>query len=155
VLRNFYLRAPYFDDHVHVLEFYDKPYDRLCELNFDMLQWFVRRLGITTPLHRASDFGIDAHSNEYLIELCRRTDCDAYLFGSSGRDYVDPALWQDAGIATAFQHYEHPEYPQINGPFVSHLATVDLLFNRGSESLSTLLRGNADRAAIEHEAVSS
>ena len=155
VLRNFYLRAPYFDDHVEVLEFYDKPTtgsasstSTCCSGSSDVSGSPLR---CTAPLTSAST----RDSNEYLIELCRRTGCDAYLFGSSGRDYVDPDLWQAAGIATVFQHYEHPEYPQINGPFVSHLATVDLLFNCGPESLSVVLRGNADRAAIEQEAASN
>jgi hypothetical protein len=152
VLRNFYRTAPFYVDYADVLDFYIKPYERLADLNFDMLRWFLERLGITTPVHRASSLQVNGRKNDYLIGLCHRTDCDMYLFGSSGHDYADLDQWQGEGIAAAFQHYEHPQYAQINGPFVSHLSVIDLMFNCGPESLAILLSGNVDRRGVRAQA---
>ena len=41
-----------------------------------------------------------------------------------------------------FQDYQHPTYPQINGPFVSHLSVLDLLFNVGPGALEVIMSGN-------------
>ena len=46
--------------------------------------------------------------------------------------------YEEAGIKVIFQEYEHPVYRQQYGGFLSHMSTVDLLFNCGPESLSII-----------------
>jgi hypothetical protein len=71
--------------------------------------------------------------------MCRATGADAYLSGVHGRDYLDPAAFERAGVRLRFQEFTCPVYPQCwPGPFVPNLSVVDLLFNCGPDSLQVL-----------------
>ena len=60
--------------------------------------------------------------------------------------YLDETAFQTRGIAVEWQDYRHPIYPQLHGPFVSHLSAIDLLLNVGGESLSIIRQGRPQLA---------
>jgi hypothetical protein len=88
----------------------------------------------------ASDWELSEDPTGRLVDICRRTGADTYLSGAGGRDYLDLAQFEAAGIRVTFQDYPHPTYPQRFGPFEPFMSAVDLLFNCGGESLA-ILRG--------------
>jgi len=64
-----------------------------------------------------------------LAQLCWRYDCDVYLSGAGGRDYLDVDLLEKSGIRVVFQEFHHPEYPQDGAAFVPGLSIFDALAN--------------------------
>ena len=65
-----------------------------------------------------------------------------YLSGAMGKNYLREALFEQAGIAVAYQQYRHPEYDQGKGrPFEPAMAVIDLLFNCGPRSLEVIMNG--------------
>ncbi len=136
-------KAPYWDRYSPGLQaFYTKRWDKLSDLNLEMTDWFFKQLGITTPWKLESSLGTTTQSTERLIELCRKTGCDAYLSGSGGKDYMDEARFEQENLGLKYQHYTHPSYPQRYGDFLPYMCIVDLLMNVGPDSLK-VLRGEA------------
>ena len=74
--------------------------------------------------------------------MCKKLKASKYIFGSQGKDYADKKSFENENIEIFFQDYKHPIYEQINGEFISHLSLIDLLFNKGPESLEILLSNN-------------
>jgi hypothetical protein len=125
-----YGKAPRFADVVPALSrFYDREWPTLDRLCWEMLGYFNKLLGVTTPIRRASEMSADGAKSNLVLDLCKRAGATTYLSGALGRDYLDLASFSAAGIAVEFQDYQHPAYRQTYPGFTPNLAVVDLLMN--------------------------
>jgi hypothetical protein len=136
---------PYFE------ELYRREWERLTDLNEDILKFLLAELGIRVHFSRLSEMGLASKKSELVLEMCTRMKAVLYIFGAQGRDYADVAAFQEADVKVVFQDYVHPTYAQVHGFFVSHLSGVDLLFNHGSDALEILMSGNVSKALLEQE----
>ena len=128
-------------------ELYGRDWQRLAELDRVCLEFFLSELGISVEVLELSAMDIRKKKSDLVLEVCRRTGADLFLFGASGADYADQEAFRRAGVAVEFQEYRHPEYDQ-GGPFVSHLSIVDLLFHCGPASREVLMADNVSRADL-------
>ena len=95
-------------------------------------------LGITVRIERSSTLALPPTSgpNEHHIAICKAVGADTYLSGPGGREYMDPARFEAAGIAVAWQDYTWREYAQRfpKHGFLPNLAVIDAIFNLGPAS---------------------
>jgi hypothetical protein len=105
----------------------------LLALDLDLLRWAMSLLGIDVPMQLSSELGVGAVAGERHIEICKAVGADTYVSGVGGRQYMDLAMFEAAGIAVRFQDYAAREYPQLfpKHGFIPNLAVVDALFNVG------------------------
>lgn len=120
----------------------------LVEANRASIDWLRLQLGVVTPMRLASEMILSDEPTRRLVDVCRAVGADTYLAGADGRRYMDLEAFSAAGISVVFQEYEHPEYPQLFGSFVSHLSALDLVLNCGVRSGEILRRGR--RAPASH-----
>jgi hypothetical protein len=115
----------------------------LSECNIHSIRLLAQCLGIFTPIDIASSFTTEGSSTERLVNICRHFDATTYLAGAGGRDYMDMAVFEKAGISVRFQEFSPPHYPQQfckeDIDFVAGLSAIDLLFNCGAESRALLM----------------
>jgi len=150
-LRLNYAKAPYFGKYADYFEnVYAREWRTLVKLNESMLQWFVDTLGIGINIESAGDFDFEGTKGNLVLDMCRKTEADTYIFGAQGRDYADIAAFEAAGVKLHFQNYVHPEYPQLSGQFQPYMSIVDLLFNCGDDSLDILMSGNISRSQLKN-----
>jgi hypothetical protein len=144
-IRHSYQKAPFFNDYIEILEDYllGREHVFLTELNTGMLEMFLRLLAIDVPVVRATDFSFDGQKSDLVLDMCKKLGATDYIFGAQGRDYADVESFARSGVRTFFQDYNHPVYPQINGPFAPYMSVLDLLFNVGPSSRQVILSGNA------------
>ncbi len=142
-----YGKAPFFSRYA---DFFEETYRRswrsLVELDVHLLAYLFEALGLPKDFKRTSQLSCGGAKSEAVLSMCRALGATAYIFGAKGRDYVDRAAFDAAGIGVAFQDYHHPVYPQQFGPFVPNLSVVDLLFNCGPNSMEVLMAGNVKQA---------
>lgn len=123
----------------------------LRTVNFELLRWLALRCGVRlakppgagadSKLVWASDLGVTGGRGDLLVNLCRRVGADTYLSTPGSAAYLaSQNPFPAAGIELQYLHYEHPTYPQLHGPFVSHLSALDLLLNVGSARAGEVLR---------------
>ena len=138
-----YGKAPHFDAYAPVLAgIYGQNWDLLNVLNRHMLDRFANWLGIETRIVYASDLDIPGAATQRLVNLVKAVGGDAYYTGAFALDeYLDAALFREAGIALRVQEWRAPVYPQLHGAFVPDLSIIDLLMNCGEESLDIIMRG--------------
>jgi hypothetical protein len=135
-----YRRAPFYDEYMRLFEAVLKEdWGYLSALNVALAEALRRALGIGTKTVIASELtALREDPTDRLIDICRCFGADTYLAGQGGADYMDVSRFNDSGIRVKFQAFAHPVYPQLYGDFVSHLSVIDLLFNRGPESLPVI-----------------
>ena len=143
-LQSVYGKCPHFDERAGEFEaLYSRAYTKLVEVNAALLDVVLRAFGIKTRILISSELGVvDLASTDRLVALCQKLGADAYLYGGHGKDYMDMAALERAGILPVDQAFRHPTYPQrLAGrevTFIPGLSCLDLLFNCGPDSLSIL-----------------
>lgn len=138
-----YKKAPYFEEYFAPLrDLLAQEFELLTELNTQMLELFLRQLGIAVPIVRATDYDFAGKKSDLVLDMCLELGASDYVFGSQGRNYADVEKFLRAGVKPYFQEYQHPQYRQLHGAFEPYMSVIDLLFNEGSGSLQVLMSGN-------------
>lgn len=145
-----YQKSRYYRDHIGYLEdlLIGQSFETLSALNLHMLRLLMQKLGITTPIVMASDYGFNESKSDLVLEMCLRLKADVYIFGAQGRNYADVDKFRASGVEPYFQEYRHPIYQQLHGEFLPYMSVIDLLFNEGPRSREILLSGNIDREEL-------
>jgi hypothetical protein len=137
-----YQGAPYFHLYASKLQgIFDARWERLVDLNRELLTFLMEALGVRKPLILSSNLPVKARKSDLVLELCRAVGADTFLGGIGGsREYLDTAAFRQARISVAWQDFQHPRYAQHPRPetFIEGLSALDLLFNCGHESVHIL-----------------
>ncbi len=139
-----YQKASYFKEHESFFRgVYEKSWDRLNDLNYEIFFYLVKAFGIKTKIIRSSDLPPKGEATERLVGICKELGARSYLTGAYATQvYLDPDLFQREGIELVTQAFKCPQYPQLfpGAGFIPELSIVDLLFNLGPKSLETLMQ---------------
>jgi len=138
-----YKKAPHWSAlEAFFTDLFQSQWQTISQLNIHVVKKLVEILGITTPLHIASEMGqFPEDPDERLIAITKYFGADTYLAGSGGRNYMDVDKYDRNSVKVLFQDYKHPVYDQLFGDFLPYMSVIDLIFNYGDESLK-ILRGN-------------
>lgn len=139
-LKAAYGNAPYFADHISFIEdAYLARFERLIQFNRAFSDYLLRQLNIDTEVKLLSELGVQSAGNQMLVEICQRLGASTYLAQLAAAKYLDPILFDQAGIRLQFFKSPDPVYPQLWGAFIANLSILDLLFNCGPRSHQILI----------------
>jgi hypothetical protein len=141
LIKSHYLKAPFFkswsEPYREILM--DRKWELLVELNSAVVAVAMEQLGIECRMVYSESLNLGATAkNERIVAICDGLGADTWMANSACRDYVDPGVYQQAGVTVVYQDYEHPVYSQRHQPFISHLSFLDLIFNHGPDSLAII-----------------
>ncbi|MBW2146631.1 MAG: WbqC family protein [Deltaproteobacteria bacterium] len=149
-MRMNYARAPFFKRYVpYFQELYSREWDKLVDLDMEIIRFCAAELGIKTPIVLASEQYLEDRfiqagwsedrRTERIIFFMKELGAEVLFEGESGKSYINEEMMDRAGCRVEYQQYHHPVYHQQFGPFIPYLSVVDLMFNHGDESLDILL----------------
>lgn len=148
-LQTNYQKAPYFKEHEKFFSrVYDQKRDRLNDLNYEILFYLLKELGIKTKVIRSSELSLKGEATERLVGICKELGARAYLTGAYATQvYLDAGVFRREGIDLVMQEFECPHYPQLfpEAGFIPELSIADLLFNCGPKSIEILLQGTPSK----------
>ncbi len=136
-----YKNKPYFGKYSDFFEdLYKRDWNKLIDLNMEVISYLLKVLKIDKKIVKCSELGIEGHKSQLLVDMCNKFGTKTYLSGIHGRDYIDFDLIRKNGLKMLFQNFNHPIYEQgYYKDFVSNLSVIDLLFNKGDESIDLIL----------------
>jgi hypothetical protein len=136
-----YAKAPHYTNCAEALRpFYEMRWDKLAPLNRSMLSVLLVLLGVHTPVVASSELGVLGEATERLVGLVQAVGGTRYYTGAYAlAAYLEPQLFDQAGIALDMQDWLCPQYSQLHGQFLPDLSIVDLLMNCGAHSRRLLL----------------
>jgi WbqC-like protein family len=142
-----YRKAPFFDKYIDgIRAIISSEPEKLVDLTLPLIRYIADCFEIKTVIRLSSDVvaGDEAYldKTERVISLCRKVGATSLYDGAIAATILDADRIRTAGTEIIFQQYTHPTYPQLGGGFISHMSSIDLLFNCGSESLSILRAGS-------------
>ena len=141
-LKSAYAKAPYFADHISFIEnTYLARFEKLIELNRAIIDYLLRQLKIDAQIKLLSELGIQSAGNQMLVEICQKLGASTYVAQVAAAKYLNPILFDQAGIKLQFFKSPTLVYPQLWGAFVSNLSILDLLFNCGPRAHNILTTG--------------
>ncbi|MEA2013029.1 MAG: WbqC family protein [Verrucomicrobiota bacterium] len=136
-----YKTAPFFDSIFPELDqLLAKEWKYISEFSIACIKLFLKMLAIETPVVIASEMEISGKSTGLILDICKKTNADAYLHGKHSRDYVDFDFLKKHGITNYIQDFHAIKYPQTSGEFSENLSILDILFNCGKERASKILK---------------
>ena len=109
---------------------------KLADLNIRFIEKAAQAMGLTsTRFIRASELSISGRRESLLLSICKELGADFYYSSAGSAVYLEAArgMFEDSGIALAYQDWSHPEYVQQGQPFESHLSCVDAIASVGLE----------------------
>jgi hypothetical protein len=126
---------------------------RLVELNCALASWLADRLGVTTPMVRASTLDIGGERGEHVARICERVGADRYLSPAGAENYLteDREAFNRRGISIWLHEYEHPEYKQRFTPFIPYASALDLIFNMGPSAPDVMRSGRRPARLLGNE----
>ena len=132
-IRDSYKDAPYYIPYEDRLEaIYTGKYDKLIDLNMDIINFLKDAFSIKTKIIFASELGFTSRSTERLVDITEALGGDVYLSGPAGRNYLEVSLFENRGISVKFQDFVHPIYKQRYDGFIPNMSAIDALFNIGT-----------------------
>jgi len=141
-----YAKAPFFECVIGELEATMElavSTNSLVEFNCALISWMANRLGVTTPMIRASTLGVGGQRGEHVATICESVGADRYLSPSGSEGYLleDKDAFEQRGISVRLQVFEHPRYVQRFAPFIPYACSLDLIFNVGPTAPEVMRSG--------------
>lgn len=135
-----YAKAPYYNQYVEFLQnSYMQKHELLVDFTIPLTIQISDILGFSPQFIKSSDLHVQGEKTDRLISILKTIGADHYISGPSAQDYIDPRLFEKAGITLEYMQYTYPEYPQLFPPFVSQVSILDILFMTGDEAKNYIL----------------
>jgi hypothetical protein len=150
-IRQAYGKAPYFSLYAGKLEeIYQSRPVLLADFTIQMTITLAQMLGIEhTKFLRSSEIAnLHGVKTERLIDLLTRVGATEYLSGPAAKDYIQPELFDQAGIELEYIEYDYPAYTQLYPPFDPQVSIIDLLFMTGLDALRYILEKDKTRNGL-------
>jgi hypothetical protein len=141
-----YAKAPFFGEAIEEFSATMKTaasLGNLAALNCALISWMATRLGVATPMVRATTLGVAGVRGEHVAALCESVGADRYLSPAGAETYLteDRAAFDTRGISVWLHVYDHPVYAQRFTPFFSYASAIDLIFNVGPSAPAVMRSG--------------
>jgi hypothetical protein len=130
VLEAAYRHAPYADRLTDLYELTASvASEPLATINLAALRWMIGLFDINVKVVLQSELAMPVfdNPNERLLWLASTHGCTRYLSGVGGRAYIEPELWDRAGVELAWSDYAPTPYDRGWLPWISNLSAIDAI----------------------------
>jgi hypothetical protein len=137
-----YKSSQFYNENSYAIESVINSSKSLSSININSIEYCLKFLDICPKRFLSSEMNIfEADANLRLIRMCQELNCDVYLSGVGGKNYMDLELFKKEGIEVRFQEFKPSAYiyQQRGLNFIEGLSVIDVLFNAGGEMLNELL----------------
>lgn len=118
--------------------------DHFSDINIAIIEKLFAKLDIKCDIVLSSQLNVEGLKSDLILDICKKTNADAYIAGPFGRDYLNLSDFNNEQIKVYYNDYEHPIYKQKrSNEFISHLSGIDLFMNVGfTEGKKIMMQGN-------------
>lgn len=120
--------------------------DEICLANFNInfIKLICDLLSINCKFEKSSHLNLQESKSSLILEICKKVDCNVYLSGISGRDYLDLNEFENAEIKILFQKFNHIQYHVDNREFVPYMSVLAPLLTIGPKKTMLLIDKGSD-----------
>lgn len=141
-LHNSYIKSEHYQSEIDFIKkIFLKDNKKLSDFNSHIIKSICERLEIKTKFIFSSDLNSQGTKDEYLSLICKELNGDQYLSAQGSKQYIETGrnFFSEQQINVTYNEYKHPQYKQLYGDFVSHLAIIDAIFNIGIKNIKDII----------------
>ncbi len=115
---------------------------RLADLNTGLIIHMAECMGLSLEIVRSSNLGepLRDSPNERLVDAVQAVGGSTYLSGSGAKDYLNPFVFQQAGLDLRCSRFTSWPYDQQQWEWLPGLGILDALYNIGMASTVQMLK---------------
>ena len=139
-LQSAYAKAPFLADNIGIMEqILSQKFDRLLDLNLEIIKYIFQYLGIETKMMLMSELSVSGKGASLVIDICKSLGATQFSVQSSALSYYDRRQFKAERIDLI--SFSKPEYiyPQMWGDFIANLSILDMMFTCGSKTREIVL----------------
>lgn len=145
IMSQAYKKSAYFDViFPFICCLYEKEYESIGDFTENCIRTISEKIGIRTIFSRSIDMDVVGKKDELLVDICKNIGAEVYISAQGSAAYIEMSnpggAFTRRGVELYYQNYLHPEYKQVDSPFVSHMGIYDLLFNVGFDNALVIIR---------------
>ena len=127
-----------------------RDWNSLFDLDVTLLDTFQNLLGLhDTEFRYSSELDVTGQKTDLLIDILDSLGADEYISGPTAKDYIQREQFNEKGIELYWHEFDHPDYSQPHGEFVSHLTILDSLFSMGEETIELVRAGGNEALELD------
>ncbi len=139
-LKQGYGNAPYFSEHLPFLNYiFSAGVERLLDFNIAIFRHLMLYMGVDTEIRLLSELNISVIGETLPIEICQYFKASSYLAPGAAGNYLNPRVFENAGVELVLHKPKPCVYPQLWGNFLPDLSAFDLIFNCGPRARAIML----------------
>jgi hypothetical protein len=132
-LRNYYYKAKYFDEMIHLAEdIYNYDTNNLAEFDQYCDEKIMSYFGFSPKIFKSSEMKIGGSGTERLVDICKSLNADAYITAHGALNYLNYDLFEKNKIEVLFMDYCIKPWPQLFKEFTPYITALDLIAATGS-----------------------
>lgn len=137
-----YGKSPFYEQVTQTVLPLIQPHLSLAEINMGVITAIAKMLGHTKTFRKSSEIKATGERTTKVINLLEAVAASAYLSAAGAFNYMkDDGYRSMTDISVSFLNYTPKEYPQQKTKtFISHLSTLDALFNIGPKETAALIK---------------
>jgi hypothetical protein len=141
LIKENYKIAPFFHQVYPIIEeIYNYRCEKLIDFNINSISTLCKLFEIDIDIVLSSSLDVQGKKNDLIIDMLKKVGATDYISGDGAKKYYDPIPYEAADINVIWQSFKHPVYQQINGSFLPHMSSIDLLLNCGIEESQKIIR---------------
>ena len=138
ILQN-YSKAKYFNKYIKkISEIYERDFHLLFDLNISLINFFLEELNIKTKISFSSALGLSEKKQFLIDKICNIKKCTRYISTVGSENYLTLLDKNKLNYEIKYFDFKHLKYTQLGNEFIKNLSILDLLFNKGEDSIDYL-----------------
>ncbi len=145
LLKQAYHSAPFVDDMLEVVDgVFRKPARTLDDVSRSSIRALSNYFDLDqeTTFMSSEQMNVPGTSSQRLRDLTLAGGGRVYLTGHGAKNYLDHAIFEDAGLEVRYISYECSPYPQLHGEFTPYVTALDLIANCGKAGEKVIRSGS-------------
>ena len=130
-----YKKSKFFDLYFKKIEkIYQKKSQKLLEINIEFINFFLDEMEIHTKISLSSSLNIVEKKHLLIKKICEIKNCSKYITSQGSKTYMKNLKKDEINFEINYYNFKNLTYNQVGKDFISHLSSLDLLFNLGKNS---------------------
>ncbi len=129
-LLHYYSNSPYFSEiYPQIKAIYSHHHRFLFDLNYELILFFWKELGLKTRIIRQSQLGINGKGTDLIIRICQYYNADSFLNFPAAKKFTEISLLEKNNVQFIAARFQPPVYPQLWDKFLYNLSILDVMLN--------------------------
>lgn len=137
-----YKKSKFFENYFYEIDKIFRNNNKILNLNCELIKYFIKQLSIDTEINYQTKIQINSKKENLIFDICKKVKCKEYISTIGSKIYLEKyENIPNSNIKINYFTYDNNHYSLKKNYFINKLSIIDLLFNKGPQSLEIIRQG--------------